>query len=123
MADRTVNSGRAAIISAIFCLPSITFYLLLMLNIEPPFAAMLRGEPDEPNIVGSLIALVLFLLLPAAFFISLRPVALNMRAGNGAAAVLVNLFLAVVSFCFFALIAGSIIIDQYPCWIGVPNCD
>ena len=25
---------------------------------------------------------------------------------------------------FFMLwIVGSIVVDQYPCWIGMPNCD
>jgi hypothetical protein len=120
MRDPTRNT---AILSALLCLPSITFFSLLILNIEPPFAAMLREEPDKPNVIGSLIALFIFLLLPLALFVSLRPIVSNFRAGNGLAASPANLLVALVSFGYLAFVVINIIVDQYPCWMGVPNCD
>ncbi len=37
--------------------------------------------------------------------------------------ILLNLLLAVAILFFIIMFAGGIIVDQYPCWIGVPNCD
>jgi hypothetical protein len=127
MADSAINSTKSAIIGVILSLPAATLFSLLVLNIEPPFGPLEpwlgRAEPDKPHILGSLIVLFLTLLLPVAFFINLRPVLLNRRAGHGVAASPVNLCIVVGVFAFLAWIIGSIIVDQYPCWIGVPNCD
>lgn len=117
------NTSKTAVISALLAFPGIALFSLMMLNIEPPFAEALQGEPDVPNIAGSLIALTLALLLPAAFVISLRPVIKARRTGNGVLALPANLAVAVVSIGFFAFIIGAMIVDQYPCWMGVPNCD
>lgn len=117
------NTSKAAITGALLAFPGIAMFSLLMLNIEPPFAEALRGEPDVPNIPGSLIALTIMLLLPVAFVVSLRPVLKARRSGIGICGAPVNLALALVSIGFFAFIVGAIIVDQYPCWIGVPNCD
>ncbi len=34
-----------------------------------------------------------------------------------------NLILGAVIFVFIAMFVGGVIADQYPCWVGVPNCD
>jgi hypothetical protein len=36
---------------------------------------------------------------------------------------LINLMLSVATLHFILVIAIGIIVDQYPCWIGVPNWD
>lgn len=127
MGDTVINSTRAAIAGVVLSLPAAALFSLMVLNIEPPLGPLEpwlgRGEPDKPHILGSLIVLVLTLLLPVALFINLRPVLLNRRAGHGVAASAVNLCVAVAVFAFLAWIIGAIVVDQYPCWIGVPNCD
>lgn len=35
----------------------------------------------------------------------------------------INFFLALAALAIIVLFVGNVIADQYPCWIGVPNCD
>jgi len=35
----------------------------------------------------------------------------------------INLVLAITILIFIVTFVGGIVVDQYPCWIGVPNCD
>jgi hypothetical protein len=126
MKNFLTNPTSSAIISTILSLPVLTMFLLLILNIEPPLGPLkpiLQAPPDQPNVVGSLVALTLFLLLPVAFIINLAPIAQNMRAGNSITAYPINLAIAIGIFLVFASIIAALIIDQYPCWTGVPNCD
>ena len=73
--------------------------------------------------VGSLIALGTVLLVLAAFIINLRLIGRTVRAGGSITAHPVNLILAVAAFASIAIVVGVMIVDQYPCWVGVPNCD
>jgi hypothetical protein len=126
MKNILTNPTSTAIISTILALPVLTMFLLLILNIEPPLGPLepiLKAPPDQPNVAGSLVALTLFLLLPVAFVINLIPIVQNMRAGNSITAYPVNLAIAIGIFLVFASIIAALVIDQYPCWIGVPNCD
>jgi len=62
-------------------------------------------------------------LLPAAFILILMPILRSVRAGNGSMANPISLLLRVT---FLILVAGlwiGIILDQIPCFLGVPNCD
>lgn len=123
MTKATPKARNAAILGAVLCIPPTAMISMLVLNIEPPFGEALRGEPDTPNVIGSLIALTVFLLLPTALFINLRPLLFKMRAGEGIISSPMNLAVAATSFGVIAFIVGAIIVDQYPCWMGVPNCD
>jgi|ERR1041384_7063020 hypothetical protein len=124
MNETISNSRRAALLGFILTLPLAIMFFLFTFGIEPPFAAWLDNpDPDEPDVIGSLIVLVLVLLLPVALFINLRPIRQNVRAGNGIAAAPVNLVLVIGIALVLAGFVGHIIVDQYPCWIGVPNCD
>ena len=121
------HSSAAALISFLLTLPGALLLSLLMLGIEPPLGPLeplLTVPADQPNILGSAIALGLILLLPTiAFLINLAPLMRNVRAGNSLAVYPVNVLLAVAILFFIMLFVGGIIVDQYPCWIGVPNCD
>lgn len=35
----------------------------------------------------------------------------------------VNLWLSVIILCVFVGIPGGVVVDRFPCWIGIPNCD
>lgn len=117
----------AAIISFIICLPFAVLFSLLMLNIEPDFGPiqplLSSPDPDQPDVLGSLIALGSVLLVLAAFMINLIHIVRAMRAGGSITTHPVNLVLAIATLAALVLVIGAIIVDQYPYWIGVPNCD
>jgi hypothetical protein len=62
-------------------------------------------------------------LLPVIFFIILIPIVQNVRAGNSLAAKPVRLLLSIIFLALIAFVWGSIVADQMPCFLGVPNCD
>ena len=127
MKNFLTNPGSAAIISCIICLPFAFLFTLLVLNIEPNFGPLQsllnHPNPDQPDVLGSLIALGTTLLVLTAFLINLMQILRTIRAGGSITAHPVNFVLAVVTFAAIAMVIGGIIVDQFPCWIGVPNCD
>jgi hypothetical protein len=120
------NPTSAAIVGVLLALPFVTILSLLLLGIEPhfgPLEPLLNNpDPDQPDL-GSLVVLGAFLLSVLACIIVRAPIVRTMRAGGGRFAHPVNLLLAVVILFFMTMLVGGIIVDQYPCWIGVPNCD
>ncbi len=120
------NPGSAAIIGFILALPFMTFVSMLMLNIEPPSVIeelVGNSDPDKPDILGSLILLGSFLLSVLACIVVRAPIARALRAGKSLLAHPVNLAFSVVILFFIVSSVVGVIIDQFPCWIGVPNCD
>jgi hypothetical protein len=62
-------------------------------------------------------------LLSTAFMAILMPIVRNVRAGNN---ILANPLFLLFSFVFLLSIAwewSALVIDQMPCFLGVPNCD
>jgi hypothetical protein len=120
------NPKAAAIIGFILALPYLTISSLLMLGIEPPLGPLKpllnNPDPDKPD-PGSFVVLGAFLLSFVALFVTRAPISRTMRAGGSLVAHPLNLILAVVILSFIAIAVVIVIIDQYPCWIGVPNCD
>jgi hypothetical protein len=118
------NPTSAAIIGFLLALPFLTILSLLLLNIEPPFAHLLNTpDPNQPNLIGTLIPLGAFLLAVAACLIARAPIIRTLQTGGSLLAHPVNLLLAVVILSFITILVVGLIVDQYPCWIGVPNCD
>ena len=62
-------------------------------------------------------------LLPMLFIITVMPIVRNVRAGNSIIANPVILLLRVVFLAFIVWMWFGILIDQMPCFLGVPNCD
>ncbi len=99
------NLKTAAIISFIIVLP---FIILELVNNRQSFPAALFG----------------FLWLLSMAFIGITmPIAQNIRTGNSVVATPVNLLLRVTFSALIATMWVSIVIDQLPCFLGVPNCD
>lgn len=121
----TVGARSAAIVGAVLALPFALLYSLLVLHIEPPLRVLesLKVAPDQPNVVGSAIVLGAWLLSVVAFVVTLSPIVRDARAGRPLLTHPVNLALAIVILLFVVAFAVSFVVDQYPCWIGVPNCD
>ena len=62
-------------------------------------------------------------ILPVIFIITGMPILQNLRAGNSLMAQPVNLLIRIVILVFVAWMWTSLLIDQMPCFLGVPNCD
>jgi uncharacterized membrane protein YidH (DUF202 family) len=121
------NPRAAALIGLVLALPIPLILLISSYDIEPlnSFLKSLFTEAGGP--VNNTFALIFLLgglmLLPVAAVITLRPVVSALRAGAGVTANPVNLLLGASILIFIVSIAITFIVDQYPCWIGVPNCD
>lgn len=127
MRNILTNPRSVAIFSLMLALPGAVLFSLFLLHIEPPLGPLeplVTAPVDQPNIIGSAIALTLILFLPiVAFIINLGPIMRNARAGNSIAANPTNLLVAAAILFIITMFVGGIIVDQYPCWVGVPNCD
>lgn len=121
------NNKSAALIGFLFAVPLAALLLTTTYDIEPlsGFYKTLTTEANghRVNTLGRILEIGFLLLLPAGFIVSLVPVVRNARAGNRSTAYLTNLIIAAGLFIFIATLIIIFVIDQYPCWIGVPNCD
>jgi hypothetical protein len=121
------NPTFAAMAGMLLALPFVTILSFLLLNIQPSFGPLElllnNPDPDQPNILGSFIFLSAFLLAVLACLIVREPIVRAMRAGGGLLAYPIHLLLASVMLFFILVLVVGIAVDQYPCWIGVPNCD
>ena len=66
---------------------------------------------------------VMMWILPLIFIITAMPIVRNLRAGNSLMAQPVNLLLRVVILIVLAFFWTGLLLDQMPCFLGVPNCD
>lgn len=121
------NNKSSAIISFLLAMPLAVLLLISIYDIEPlsGFYKTFTTEADGYRIstFGRIIEIGALLLLPLGFIVSLVPIVRNARAGDGLTANPVNLLIAAALFIFIATLVISFVIDQYPCWIGVTNCD
>ena len=62
-------------------------------------------------------------LLSFAFIFTLSPIVRRMWAGSGIMSNPVSLLLRAVLLVPIAWLWISVVIDQMPCFLGVPNCD
>jgi len=122
------NQKMAAIIGFLSAMPLALLLLIEISGIEPLHGFLVTltteaGSNPRLNGFGKTLMLGTLLLLPLGFIISFVPVVRNARTGDGFTANPVNLLIAVALFIFIAILIITFVIDQYPCWIGVPNCD
>ena len=106
----------AVVIGFLLCLPfAVLEYVFNILN---------NPRALEPQNLTSLTVLFgLMWLLPTVFLVILMPLVRALRAGNTSMANPVFLLLRVVVLVILAWVWGGILIDQLPCFLGVPNCD
>ena len=83
----------------------------------------LNNTITKQNAPGLIVLFGLLWLLPTACILIIVPVVRTMRAGQSVIANPINLLLSVVLLGLIAMIWGGILIDQVPCFMGVPNCD
>jgi hypothetical protein len=80
-------------------------------------------NPEVTYLPGMFMSIGLILFPVAAGVIAGRPIARMLRAGGRLFAHPINLIIVVFILSTFAIGLGSLLIDQWPCFIGVPNCD
>lgn len=110
MSNVTTDLRLAAVVSFALVLP-----LLILEALNNTVTR--QNAPDLALLFGTL------WLLPAAFVVILMPMARDARAGRSVTAGPVTLSLKVA---FLALVATTWawgLVDQLPCFLGVPNCD
>ena len=105
-----MNLKSAALISFVLVLP---FALLEALN----------NTVTRQNAPGLIVLFGLLWLLPMAFVVTLVPMVRAVRAGSNLMANPIYLLSRVAFLALIAMMWGGIMIDQLPCFMGVPNCD
>jgi len=102
-----------------------TWAALISLLLVLPFVLLetLTNTIIRQNALGLIVLFGLLWLLPTAFIIILMPVVRSVRAGQSVRANPIKLLLRVAFLALIAMMWGSIVIDQLPCFMGLPNCD
>jgi hypothetical protein len=80
-------------------------------------------NPEVAYLPGLVITLGLILFPIAAGIIAGGPIVSTLRARGSLFAHPIHLIIVVVILSLFAVGVVSMIVDQWPCFIGVPNCD
>lgn len=113
----------AAITSLVLILlPLILFWLASMG--WAPMQRLINGpNPEQAYLPGLFISYALISLIVAGGVIAGMPVVRTLRAGGSLFAHPVNVIIMGVLLALFAFGLGSLIVDQWPCFIGVPVCD
>lgn len=117
------NPRSAAVISIlVFLSPGLLFLLdsLGWLSLDRLFNG---PNPESAYLPGQIMSLGLILFPVAAGIIAGRPIVSTLRAGGNLFAHPVHLIIVVVILFLFAAGAAGLIVDQWPCFMGVPNCD
>jgi hypothetical protein len=80
-------------------------------------------NPEVTYLPGAFLTLVLILFPIAAGVVAGRPIVSTLRAGGSLFAHPIHLIIVVILSFLFASGLVSLIVDQWPCFIGVPTCD
>lgn len=124
MTKTLTNPRSAEIIVLVLALPFLAISALQILNIEPPFAqAFNQPDPDKPNFYNTVIPLGAFLLAIVASLIARTSIVQNLQMRGGLLTHPIRLILVLMMLFILAWSWGSFVIDQWPCFVGVPNCD
>lgn len=122
------NRKSTLIISVVLILSIVILSFLAPLGWEPLERLLNEPNPEELYVFGvqvasQLIVLVLISIPVAVGIIAGRPIASTLRAGGSLFAHPINLIIVLVISFLFASGLVSLIVDQWPCFIGIPNCD
>ena len=88
-----------------------------------PFMIMEAVNTQNFNAIFNIPLFGIMWLLPTIFIVILLPIVGNVRAGNSLMARPIRLLLSGVFLVLIAWMWASLLIDQMPCFLGVPNCD
>jgi hypothetical protein len=117
------NPKSALMISVVLILSIVILSLLDSLGWEPLERLLNGPNPEQLYIPGQFIALILISIPVAAGIIAGGPIVGTLRAGGSLFAHPLHLIIVIVISFLFAAGVVSLIVDQWPCFVGVPNCD
>lgn len=118
----TSPRSTAIISIALFLIPVILFFLT-SIGWEPLNRLLAGPNPGQLYVPGQIIVLGLISIPIAAGIIAGRPIVSTLRSGGGLFAHPIHLLIVVaLSFLFAAGVVG-LIVDQWPCFIGIQYCD
>jgi hypothetical protein len=113
----------ALMISVVLILSVVILSLLDSLGWMPLECLFNGPNPEQPYVLGQVISLALISIPIAAGIIAGGPIVSTLRGGGNLFAHPLHLIIVVVISFLFAAGVVSMIVDQWPCFIGVPNCD
>ena len=117
------NPGWALMVSIALILFTAILFWLGSIRWEPLERLLNGPNPEQPYIPGQIISLALISIPVAAGIIAGGPIVRTLRGGGSLFAHPIHLVIvAAISFLFAAGLVG-LIVDQWPCFMGVPNCD
>jgi hypothetical protein len=117
------NPRSAAAISVLLLLSTVIVGLLGTLGWAPLDRLINGPDPEQAYLPGLFISIGILSVPVAAGIIAGVPVARTLRAGGSLFAHPVNLVVIVLILSPIAVGLFSLIVDQWPCFIGVPVCD
>ncbi len=117
------NPKSAAIISGVLVLSIVILSWLTWLHWEPLERLLNGPSPEQLYVPGVFISLALILIPVAAGMIAGQPIVSTLRTGGSLFAHPLHLLIVIVISFLFAAGFVNLIVDQWPCFIGVPNCD
>lgn len=118
------NPRLSEVMALVLVLPFLAISILRILNIEPPFAQTFnQPDPDKSNFYNTVIPLGAFLLAVAASLIARISIVRTLQARGRLLAHPISLILVLLMLVILAWNWGSFVIDQMPCFVGVPGCD
>jgi hypothetical protein len=120
---RLINPKSALIASIALFLFSVVLSWLSSIGWAPLDRLFNGPNPEQPYAFGQIIALGLIAIPIAAGIIAARPIVSTLRAGGKLFAHPLHLIIVVVILFLFAVSVVSMIVDQWPCFIGIQFCD
>ncbi len=119
----TNNSKSNALVSLLLAFPFTILFLSFIFGLQPSLGALDPLLNAEGSHLGTFIVLGALILLLMGLGISSKTAWLGIKQGDHSFTTRINLLMAGAIFLVLMGFIGAIIIDQYPCWVGVPNCD
>jgi hypothetical protein len=80
-------------------------------------------NPEVTYLPGQILALGFFAIPVAAGIIAGGPIVRTLQAGGSLFAHPIHLLIITLILSTLAIGLGGLIVDQWPCFMGVPNCD
>lgn len=126
----TMDHGKkaTALIALTLAMPLAIILFVEISGVEPLrgfLAAITTEAGSDPRLssFGKVFLLGALFLVPVGLVVSVVPLFRDARSGRRLVNSPANLFVGIILLIFTATLVVHFVIDQYPCWMGVPNCD
>lgn len=118
------NPKSAEISVLVLTLPFLAIGAMQILNIEPPFAQTLnQPDPDKPNFYNTVIPIGAFFLAIAGALFARTSIVQTLQSQGRLFARPISLIIVLLMLLLLAWNWVGFVIDQWPCFLGVPGCD